>query len=267
MLAEHSKNKKVVDNGFQIANNAKLAAAKFGKDNVINGTLGIFYNNNEEMHTLNIVNHEYKDISNTDLFNYASSISGEVNFVEAVKQYVLGRDYKNKFENKFLEVIATPGGSGALFNTFKNYVNIGEYVLLPNYMWSSYKLMSKEVGGDFKTYSLFNNKEEFDLINFKKSVFELAKTQKNVVIVLNNPCHNPTGYTLSSSELKEVMNILKEASSLSNIILINDIAYMDFNNEENNFTDIYQDLPENLLVVITFSMSKSLCSYGLRVGA
>lgn len=267
MLAEHSKNKKVVDNGFQIANNAKLAAAKFGKDNVINGTLGIFYNNNEEMHTLNIVNHEYKDISNIDLFNYASSISGEVNFVEAVKQYVLGRDYKNKFENKFLEVIATPGGSGALFNTFKNYVNIGEYVLLPNYMWSSYKLMSKEVGGGFKTYSLFNNKEEFDLINFKKSVFELAKTQKNVVIVLNNPCHNPTGYTLSSSELKEVMNILKEASSLSNIILINDIAYMDFNNEENNFTDIYQDLPENLLVVITFSMSKSLCSYGLRVGA
>ncbi|MGL6099641.1 MAG: aspartate aminotransferase, partial [Fusobacteriaceae bacterium] len=61
MLAEHSKNKKVVDNGFQIANNAKLAAEEFGKDNVINGTLGIFYNNNEEMHTLNIVNHEYKN--------------------------------------------------------------------------------------------------------------------------------------------------------------------------------------------------------------
>lgn len=267
MLAEHSKNKKVFDNGFQIAKNADLASKKYGQKNVINGTLGIFYNDNEEMHTLDIVNKEYKNLSDKELFNYSSSISGEERFIEAVKQYVLGKNYSNNLGTNFLEVIATPGGSGAIYNTFRNYINPGEVVLLPNYMWSSYKLMSKEAGGGHQTYSLFNSKGKFDLVNFKNSVIELAKIQKNLVIVLNNPCHNPTGYTMSSSEIKGVMEILREACSLCNIILINDIAYMDFNNKINNFTDFYQDLPSNLLVVITFSMSKSLCCYGLRVGA
>ncbi|MGL5356428.1 MAG: pyridoxal phosphate-dependent aminotransferase, partial [Cetobacterium sp.] len=267
MLAEQSINKKVFDNGFQIAKNAKLASEKYGKENVINGTLGIFYNDNEEMHTLDIVKEEYKNISDKDIFNYASNIGGEEIFVQGVKEYLFGKNYNQKLNNNFLEVIATPGGSGALFNTFKNYVNPGESVLLPNYMWSSYKLMSKEVGGEYETYSLFNNNGGFDLIQFKKSVKKLAEIQKNLVVVLNNPCHNPTGYTLSSDELKEVMSILKEATSLCNVILVNDIAYMDFNNEKNDFSELYRDLPSNLLVIITFSMSKSLCSYGLRIGA
>lgn len=267
MLAEQSINKKVFDNGFQIAKNAKLASEKYGKENVINGTLGIFYNDNEEMHTLDIVKEEYKNISDKDIFNYASNIGGEEIFVQGVKEYLFGKNYNQKLNNNFLEVIATPGGSGALFNTFKNYVNPGESVLLPNYMWSSYKLMSKEVGGEYETYSLFNNNGGFDLIQFKKSVKKLAEIQKNLVIVLNNPCHNPTGYTLSSNELKEVMSILKEATSLCNVILVNDIAYMDFNNEKNDFSELYRDLPSNLLIIITFSMSKSLCSYGLRIGA
>lgn len=267
MLAEHSKSKKIFDNGFQIAKNADLASKIYGKENVINATLGIFYNDNEEMHTLDIVNNEYKNLSDKELFNYSSGINGEELFIDAVKQYIFGKNYNKVLQNNFTEIIATPGGSGAIYNTFKNYINPGEVVLLPNYMWSSYKLMSKEVGGDYQTYSLFNKKEKFDLINFKNSVMELAKVQKNLVVVLNNPCHNPTGYTLSSYEIKSFMNILKEACSLCNIILINDIAYMDFNNKKNDLSGFYQNLPSNFLLMITFSMSKSFCCYGLRVGA
>ncbi|WP_418966188.1 pyridoxal phosphate-dependent aminotransferase [Cetobacterium sp.] len=267
MLAEHSKSKKIFDNGFQISKNADLASKIYGKKNVINATLGIFYNDNEEMHTLDIVNDEYKNLSGKELFNYSSSISGEELFIEAVKQYTFGKNYARSLENNFVEVIATPGGSGAIYNTFKNYINPGEVVLLPNYMWSSYKLMSKEVGGGHQTYSLFNKKGKFDLINFKNSVIELAKIQKNLVIVLNNPCHNPTGYTLSTYEIKGIMNILKEACNMCNIILINDIAYMDFNVKKNDLSEFYRDLPDNFLLIVTFSMSKSFCCYGLRVGA
>ncbi|WP_432204974.1 pyridoxal phosphate-dependent aminotransferase [Cetobacterium somerae] len=267
MLAEHSKSKKIFDNGFQISKNADLASKIYGKENVVNATLGIFYNEEEEMHTLDIVNEEYKTLSGRELFNYSSSINGEELFIQAVKQYLFGKNFSKSLGENFSEVIATPGGSGAIYNTFKNYINPGEVVLLPNYMWSSYKLMSKEVGGGYQTYSLFNKKGKFDLVNFKNSVMELAKIQKNLVIVLNNPCHNPTGYTLSSYEVKGVMNILKEACSLCNVVLINDIAYMDFNNKKNDLTEFCKDLPKNFLLMITFSMSKSFCCYGLRVGA
>lgn len=267
MLAEHSKSKKIFDNGFQIAKNADLASKIYGKENVVNATLGIFYNDNEEMHTLDIVNNEYKNLPHKDLFNYSSNINGDELFIDAVKQYIFGKNYTKTLENNFCEVIATPGGSGAIYNTFKNYINPGEAVLLPNYMWGSYKLMSKEVGGEYKTYSLFNKKGKFDLINFRNSVMELAQIQKNLVVVLNNPCHNPTGYTLSSYEIKSFMNILKDACRVCNIIFINDIAYMDFNNNKNNLSLFYQDLPSNFLLMIAFSMSKSFCCYGLRVGA
>lgn len=267
MLAEHSKSKKVFDNGFQIAQNADIASKIYGKENIINATLGIFYNEKEEMHTLDIVNMEYRQLPEKEIFNYSSSITGEESFKEAVKQYIFGKTYSKNFNNNYIEVIATPGGSGAIFNTFSNYINPGEVVLLPNYMWGSYKLMAKEAGGGYQTYNLFNSKGKFDIENFKISVLELAKIQKNIVIVLNDPCHNPTGYTLSSYEIKEIMDTLKKACDITNIILINDIAYMDFNIKKNNLYRVLEDLPKNLLVIITFSMSKSFCCYGLRVGA
>lgn len=264
MLAIHAQNKKISDKSFQISQNAIKASNKYGKENVINATLGIFYNEDEKMHTLKIVEKEYKQLPTLEIYNYASNIGGENLFQEAVKKHIFN---KINLENNYVEVVATPGASGAIYNSLTNYVNCGDEVLVPNYMWGSYKLMINEAGGRCQNYSLFNNENMFDLKGFKISVMELAKKQKNLVVLLNNPCHNPTGYTLESFEIKKIMEILKEACAFCNVVVINDIAYMDFNNQENKIEEFCQNLPKNLLMIITFSMSKSFCCYGLRVGA
>ena len=54
------------------------------------------------------------------------------------------------------------------------------------------------------------------------------------------------------------------------ISLLVDIAYIDFAGEKNStraFMKKFSDLPENLFVMIAFSMSKSFTFYGQRTGA
>lgn len=263
MLATHSINKKISNNVFSLAKKAKLAKEK-GED-IVNGTLGVLFDENENFLTFNTVSNELSSLSDIDIFPYSESIDGDFLFKKAIIKYLFNNS--PVLDNLFYEVIASPGGSGALFNTFSNYLNINETVLLPNFMWESYKLMVEENFGNFETYNLFDSKGNFDLKNFRKSVFHYCKKQKNLIIVLNNPCHNPTGYKLSLLEVQEIMDILKEACKYTNIILINDIAYIDFDLQSFSLSNFINNLPENLLVIFTFSISKGFSSYGLRVGA
>lgn len=99
----------------------------------------------------------------------------------------------------------------------------------------------------------------------------LAHKQDNVVIVINDPCQNPTGYRLTIEEWKEVRKIMVSASEFANIILILDIAYIDFDDrsfeEKQEYLETFKNLPEKVLTIFTFSLSKSLTCYGMRVGA
>ncbi|MEG0584482.1 MAG: aminotransferase class I/II-fold pyridoxal phosphate-dependent enzyme [Cetobacterium sp.] len=247
MLAKESKVKEIHDKVFESANKAKEASKKYGVENVINATIGSLYDEKEKLVTFNKVVEVYKNICSEDIFGYGAGITGTEDYKEAVKRVVLGENYSNVFNENYLDVVATPGGTGAISNTMKNYLNRGEKVLLPNLMWDSYKLIAEEVGGSHQTYNLFNEKGEFDIEDFKNQVFNLISVQESLVV------------------------IIKEASEKKHVILINDIAYIDFDErdekEKDEYRFLFKDLPKNLLTIFIFSMSKSFTSYGLRVGA
>lgn len=268
MLGRGSVGRELDDRVFKIAGKAKNAIERFGKENVINGTIGALYNEGEKLVNFHTVVETYKNLPSEDIFAYASGITGSEEYKEAVKRIILGRDYNSKFQGHFMEVVATAGGTGAIRNSLKNYLNPGEKILLPELMWDPYKLMAEEVGGSFDTYKLFNENDEFHLENFREKVEELTKQQENVVIMINDPCHNPTGYSLSMEEWKGVIEILEEYSKTKNIILLNDMAYMDFSERDmGEYRKIFKNLSENILVIFLFSMSKSFTGYGLRAGA
>lgn len=268
MIGRGSVGKVLDDKVFAITERAKQAAKKFGKENVINGTIGVLYDDSEKLLSFDTVVESYKHLASEDIFAYAPEIDGTSQYKEAVKQLVLGKDYEVEFKGHFMEAIATPGGTGAIRNSLKNYLNPGEKVLLPNLMWGPYKIMAEEVGGKFDTYEMFDKNNKFNLDSFKTKVRELVDVQENVVIIINDPCHNPTGYSLDVEEWKEVLEFLQECSKKKNIILLNDIAYMDFSKRDlKKYRDLFKNLSENLLVIFLFSMSKSFTSYGLRAGA
>ena len=89
-------------------------------------------------------------------------------------------------------------------------------------------------------------------------------------MIINDPCHNPSGYSLSKEEWNEVIAFLNECSKTHSVVLLNDIAYIDFSYQQEKakeYMNCFDSISDNIVVVIAFSLSKSMTSYGLRCGA
>ena len=94
--------------------------------------------------------------------------------------------------------------------------------------------------------------------------------QDKLVVVINDPCHNPTGYSMTRKEWEQVIDFLNECSRRCPVVLLNDIAYIDFaygQKEAKKYFSVFDDISGNMAVVVAFSLSKSMTSYGMRCGA
>ena len=271
MLANHSKDKSIVDKVFTVVAKAKEAKEKFGQENVIDATIGVLCNEDAQFVNFKTVSETYKNLPDNEIAAYASSFSGDPKYLECVKEVVLGKNYREEFRDSFIDAVATPGGSGAVSNTIWNYVDNGEKILIPDWMWESYKIMSEEFGVKYELYSLFNENGTFNMDDFKQKAERILEEQGKVLAIINDPCHNPTGYSLSTDEWKELREFFIKAASKGEIILLNDVAYIDydFRGEEKarEYMGYFKGLPENVLVIFAFSISKAFTEYGLRVGA
>ena len=270
MLADKYAGKKLVDNIFTVSRKAKEAIAKYGKENVVNATIGSLYNEDEKLAVYSVVEEVYRTLPPEDLYAYSTNVIGEDEYLQEVEKTLLGADYKERMYGLYISSMATPGGTGAISNTIKNYLNAGEKVLLPNWMWGTYKNIVLENEGIPETYELFNSKGNFNFENFKEKISELAKTQKNLIVIINEPSHNPTGFRMTYDEWEEVFSFIKNIKD-TNLILLRDVAYFEYDDrteeEKYKIRKLLLDLPANVLIIYAFSLSKSLSIYGMRVGA
>ena len=120
-----------------------------------------------------------------------------------------------------------------------------------------------------ETYSLFEG-DHFNVDSFKKTCQAVMAKQNKLVVVINDPCHNPTGYSLTREEWNEVIAFLNECSKSHSVVLLNDIAYIDYaygQKQAKEYFSVFDQISENIVVVVAFSLSKSMTSYGLRCGA
>ncbi|QVK20801.1 aminotransferase class I/II-fold pyridoxal phosphate-dependent enzyme [Mycoplasmatota bacterium] len=244
---------------FTAVRRAQEAKKKFGVDKVIDATLGSLYDEEGNMVTLDSVWDVYNTIPNFQKAKYASDLQGNLDFREAVKTWL---GLKEAF------VVATPGGSGAVSITFRNSVDQGDKVLLPDICWSPYLVMAREQGIEVDYYQMFSG-DSFNLESFKEKSIEIMNEQGKLLVVINDPAHNPTGYSMSSSEWVEVMEFLNSLADKGKITLLNDVAYIDFTKKKEtsrNHFKLFDNLHPNLLVSVAFSISKTFTAYGLRVG-
>lgn len=254
----------IVDTVFVIANRAKQAKAELGKENVVDATIGSLYTEEGKLATMDVVFQTLKSLDDAQMAAYASSFTGNPNFRKEVEEWVLDGNC-----DLYREVIATPGGSGAVSVSIENCLDPGQTLIIPQIAWGSYALMAQMNNNKLAKYSMFDG-DHFNLTDFKHVCQEVMKEQDKLVIVINDPCHNPTGYSMSDSEWKEVVDFLNECSKTHSIVLINDIAYIDFSyrgKEAKNYIQNFNNISDNFVVIIAFSISKSMTSYGLRCGA
>lgn len=254
----------IVDTVFAVVELAKQAKEKYGDDKVIDGVIGSLYTEEGKLATLDTVFSTLKNLDDAKLAKYAVSFTGNPDYQNDVIDWVLDGN-----SNLYKEVIATPGGTGAVGMSIENCLEPGQTLIIPEIAWGSYALMAQMNGLNLAKYSLFEG-DHFNMASFKATCKQVMEGQNRLVLIINDPCHNPTGYSLTIEEWKEIIAFLNECSKTHDVVLINDIAYIDFSArgaQAKKYFTCFDEISDNVAVIVAFSISKSMTSYGLRCGA
>ena len=265
MAQENSRIIPKEDKIFGINKLAKEMIAKEGKENVVNATVGALLDDNGDLVVLSSVVDVLKNLEPQDYAEYAP-IGGTPEYRKHIIEATFGK-FKPKSHTRAL---ATPGGTGAIRNTIENYTQRGEKVLTSDWFWAPYNTIAQELERKLVTYTLFDENDNYNLSSFEEKVKEILEIQDNLVVIINTPAHNPTGYTLTLKDWNGVIDILKKYSKGKKITILADVAYIDFAGDEDKYREFFpvlDDLTENILAVVAFSMSKGFTLYGLRGGA
>lgn len=255
----------IVDTVFTIVAKAKEDKAKIGNDKVIDATIGSLYGEDEKLVALDEVFNHYDAIDHRVKAAYAASFTGNPDFRKSVYEWIT----QNTNVKLAHSVIATPGGSGADSMSITTFLDEGETLIIPDVAWGSYSLMAHENNIQIAKYTMFDD-DHFNLQNVKDTINEVLKKQDRIVMIINDPCHNPTGYSLTKEEWQELVTFMNEVSKKVPFILVDDIAYIDYSYNlpaSRKYMETWNALSNNAMIVVAFSCSKTLTSYGLRCGA
>ncbi len=266
LARENGRNIPKEDRIFGISNRAKAAIAEKGADSVMNGTIGALLDDDGKLVVLESVDEVFHQLQPGDYAEYAP-IGGLSPFREAVQKAAFGEHAPEGF----IEAVSTPGGTGSLRNVISNYSSPGDRVLTSDWHWAPYNTIAGEIGRSIATFRLFDEDRKFDGASFGEMADQLLQDQDSLVVILNTPAHNPTGYSLTLEDWDQVIAVLtRAAESGKAIALLVDAAYIDFAGDEDEYRQFLPKLsalPENVITIVAYSLSKTFTLYGARCGA
>jgi len=241
-----------------------IAASKI-YDDVINASIGMFYDEDKSIGGMPVVSKAIRSLPDDKILPYPA-VDGGADFKNNVISWVLGKYEDSIRKQMFISACATPGGSGAIASTFAVYAKPGESIFVSDIRWQ-YERFADRAKLNIFEHKLFNG-DGFDMDSFKNRLHELCAIQKRVIVIINDPCHNPTGFTLSEKEFEQILDIMNELVE-NEIVFIYDLAYLDFSHEADNRKKItyLPKLKNHVMTILSFSGSKTFGAYGLRLGA
>jgi aromatic-amino-acid transaminase len=234
-------------------------------DDVINASIGMFYDEDKTIGGMPTVSKAIKDLTDDEILPYPAVDGGKL-FKNNVISWVLGQYEESIKKHMFVNACATPGGSGAIASTFSIFSKPGDFIFVSDIRWQYERFADRAKLNVFE-HQLFDG-DHFNLKSFRERLVELCKIQHEVIVIINDPCHNPTGFTLSEQEFKDIIYILNEMRNNS-IIFLYDLAYLEYSHESDNRIKISHlpMLQDHVLTIIGFSGSKTFGAYGMRLGA
>ena len=267
-MPQKNQDKKMLENVLAVS--AKARKEKELNKDVINATSGSYYDDNGNIKVFGCVKETFEGGNFNSNLSYAG-LRGSTGYSDVVKKWILGDDYENEYSDYLFSLIATPGGTGAISLTIGTYLEAGEGVMLPSIMWPAYLQIVKNQGVNTHTYELYNDDNRLNTDSILEVGKMLQEKYDKVAIVVNDPCHNPTGYTMDKTDYENLINVLNELSKKTKVVLLLDIAYLDYGKNTGKFTrenfKLLKNLSENVMILFAFSASKTFGIYGLRVGA
>ena len=266
MAASHAADKKLRDAIFGATAACNKAAEKHGLDKVTNATIGMMMNDEGGLAVLPTVEKVYRELKTEEMFRYAP-IAGLPAYLAEVEKLVFA---DNRPEG-FIASCATAGGTGAIHHAVANYAERGTKVLTSDWFWGTYNVICNECDCKLVNYKLFDANNNFNISAYADKVAEIFQEQDSLLVIINTPAHNPTGFSLTEEDWDQVLALAKKyAAQGKKMSILVDIAYIDFAGEKNEvrrFMRKFSNLPENFFIMFAFSMSKGYTAYGQRTGA
>ncbi len=265
--ALQAKGKSAEDNIFAANALAVADAAKNGADVVTNGTIGAMMDDEGKLVALPTVLKVYRSLPEEEYVAYAP-IAGLPGFLDKVQDACFGA-VKPKGYRK---AVATAGGTGGIHHAIWNYTEPGDKVLTADWFWGAYSVLCKDLGRSLVNYQMLTENETFNLPALEAKVRELLTVQSRVLVIINTPAHNPTGYGLSREDLDGVVRMLGQVTEETGkpAVLFLDVAYLDYGGDKDAVRRVFgalDNLPDKVLAIVQYSMSKGFTMYGQRVGA
>ena len=247
---------------FALAREASERRAK--GESIVNATVGALLDDEGKLAVLPTAARAVREVPAEEWAAYAP-IAGSPDFLKAAIDDLLAGVPRLR---ETACAAATPGGSGALRHAIGNYLEIGQSLLTTNFYWGPYQTLADEQDRKVKTFDMFGPDGGFDVGGLDRALAATMTEQGRALIFLNDPCHNPTGYSMTEGEWRAVAQCLLEHSARGPITLLLDVAYSDYAaSDPRKYLPVLEPLLGKVTVLFAWSASKSFTHYGLRVGA
>lgn len=164
--------------------------------------------------------------------------------------------------------VATPGGTGAIDAAIVNFLDVSEKLLTTSYYWGPYRILAEHNRRGIATFDMFRADGRLNVEAFKVRLGELIEQQGRALVIINTPCHNPTGYSLDPDDWQAVARVLRSAAERAPVALLIDNAYAKFRPPgPEAWLSVIEDLSQHVSLLVAWTVSKAFAQYGARVGA
>lgn len=227
---------------------------------VVNGCAGMLFDESGELVKYDrVVTYIKKNLDRH--LGYPATV-GSSQFAEGALKWLFKDFYKRINKLHHVEFVTTIGGTGALSACFHDFSDDGA-IAISDICWPNYYTIAEENKVPIQTYNMFIINKS-DLVAMKNLLDDLVQEYKKVLLVINDPCHNPTGYCMSETEYITMMNIIESYKGKVSVLF--DVAYIDYSPFPYHLFKLLSRKKYSFDTFIAFSCSKSFGLYGARVG-
>jgi aromatic-amino-acid transaminase len=231
---------------------------------IVNATVGSLLDDDGRLSVLPTAARVVREVPREEWAAYAP-IAGTPAFLKAVRDDLFGKEPALHASSI---ATATPGGTGALRHAIANFLEPGQSILTTSYYWGPYKTLTDEADRKVATFAMFDAKGALDVEALDRALREQVRAQGRVLLVLNDPCHNPTGYSMQPAEWRAVVSRILAHAEHAPVTLLVDCAYFAYSaGDPRAFLKELVPLVGRAGLVFAWSASKTFTHYGLRVGA
>lgn len=173
-------------------------------------------------------------------------------------------------DKQFSLPILVPGLTAVLSYVCDLFIDVDKPLLAADPCWDNYELIaSARRGAEFHQFKCFEN-GKFNIKDLEAKMKADAEKYGSVRVILNFP-QNPSGYSPTVSEAKEIVRIVREiAESGKKVLVLSDDAYFGLNYEDDiepqSLFAYMADLHENVLAIKADGPTKEDFAWGFRAG-